>query len=335
MTVAAELAAALHHSRDVGPGTHVGLRAQKTGSSGGRRPGVLKEPEPPVVVEHAACPCSGAPLLVVPSLAAAESDCVDGTSLKYLLKLALKEREEEVERMRREEEEAARSELISLIRVPQEHRTADQVRRITAASRILATAHKRKRKKRRKKKTPKSSSFRSSSGVRPRRCGRGSGSRLSSSGDCGRLREHVRQVPAVADLQWKVLPSISSTKWWTFQLCYGDRYGCLQVQYSDKVVSLPGVVLRLALMVQRVQKPVVLPQAQYLDKVAVLLCGRSTPLSLAHEFFPWSRPVLDHSAGSPSWRTGRFHGPESSSDHGHFQVAVADVPVVQVETILG
>ena len=52
MTVAAELAAALHHSRDVGPGTHVGLRAQKTVSSGGRRPGVLKEPEPPNVVDR-------------------------------------------------------------------------------------------------------------------------------------------------------------------------------------------------------------------------------------------------------------------------------------------
>ena len=44
-TVAMELAAALHHSRDVGPGTHVGLRAQKTASSG-QRPGVLTEPEP-------------------------------------------------------------------------------------------------------------------------------------------------------------------------------------------------------------------------------------------------------------------------------------------------
>ena len=59
MTVAAELAVALHHSRDVGPGTHVGLRAQKTASSGGRRPGVLKEPVPPVVVEHATRPLRG------------------------------------------------------------------------------------------------------------------------------------------------------------------------------------------------------------------------------------------------------------------------------------
>ena len=32
-TVAMELAAALHHSRDVGPGTHAGLRAQKAASS--------------------------------------------------------------------------------------------------------------------------------------------------------------------------------------------------------------------------------------------------------------------------------------------------------------
>ena len=51
-TVAMELAAALHHSRDVGPGTHVGLRAQKTASSGVRRPGVLMEPEPPNVVDR-------------------------------------------------------------------------------------------------------------------------------------------------------------------------------------------------------------------------------------------------------------------------------------------
>ena len=34
-TVAMELAAALHHSRDVGPGTHAGLRAQKAASSRG------------------------------------------------------------------------------------------------------------------------------------------------------------------------------------------------------------------------------------------------------------------------------------------------------------
>ena len=38
-TVAMELAAALHHSRDAGPGTYAGLRAQKTASSGRPPPG--------------------------------------------------------------------------------------------------------------------------------------------------------------------------------------------------------------------------------------------------------------------------------------------------------
>ena len=102
MTVAAELTVALHHSRGVGPAVpHEALRGQTPASSMGRRPGVLKEPLPPVVVEHAACPCSGAPLLAVPSLAAAESDGVDGTTVKYLLKLALKEKEKEEERLNR------------------------------------------------------------------------------------------------------------------------------------------------------------------------------------------------------------------------------------------
>ena len=51
-TVAMELAAALHHSRDGGRVTHCGLRAPETASSGGWRPGVLKEPEPPNVVDR-------------------------------------------------------------------------------------------------------------------------------------------------------------------------------------------------------------------------------------------------------------------------------------------
>ena len=51
MTVRMELAAALHHSRDGGRETCYGLRAPKTASSEGR-PGVLKEPEPPNVVDR-------------------------------------------------------------------------------------------------------------------------------------------------------------------------------------------------------------------------------------------------------------------------------------------
>ena len=46
-----ELAAALHHSRDGGRETYYGLRAPKSASSEGR-PGVLKEPEPPNVVDR-------------------------------------------------------------------------------------------------------------------------------------------------------------------------------------------------------------------------------------------------------------------------------------------
>ena len=51
MTVRMELAAALHHSRDGGCETFYGLRAPKTASSE-ERPGVLKEPEPPSVVDR-------------------------------------------------------------------------------------------------------------------------------------------------------------------------------------------------------------------------------------------------------------------------------------------
>ena len=50
-TVAMELAAAFHHSRDGGREANYGLRAPKTASSG-RRPGVLTEPEPPNVVDR-------------------------------------------------------------------------------------------------------------------------------------------------------------------------------------------------------------------------------------------------------------------------------------------
>ena len=88
MTVAAELAVALHHSRGVGPPVpHEAPRGQTPASSGGRRPGVLKEPEPPVVVD-AACPCSGAPLFAIPCLGGG-ADGVDVTTTRFLLKKAL------------------------------------------------------------------------------------------------------------------------------------------------------------------------------------------------------------------------------------------------------
>ena len=65
---------------------------------------------------------------------------VDASTLAFLTRAVLEEKrkaeEEEKERKRREQVEAARSELTSLLRVPEEHRTAEQERRPTAASRV-------------------------------------------------------------------------------------------------------------------------------------------------------------------------------------------------------
>ena len=170
-TVAAEFVVALHHNRDVGPGMHVGLRAQKTASSGGRRPGVLKEPVPPVVVECAARPCSGVPLLAIPCLGGG-ADGVDVTTTQFLLKKAIlrkKEEEEEEEKARKEEaQEKADLELakrdpwwaqhLAKRKAMDEQHLADmkaiEERRYKASS-----SSKRKRKKRRKRRTPRTSSL--------------------------------------------------------------------------------------------------------------------------------------------------------------------------------
>ena len=102
-TIAAQLAVALHHSRGVGPAVpHEALRGQTLASSVGRWPGVLKEPVPPVVVEHAACPCSGAPLLAIPCLGGG-ADGVDVSTTRFLLKKALLRKEEEEKEKAKEE----------------------------------------------------------------------------------------------------------------------------------------------------------------------------------------------------------------------------------------
>ena len=99
-TVAMELAAALHHSRDVRPGKNNGLRVQTTASSG-------KRPAPPVDVSE---PQGGAvtvgyvaapgPLLEVSSMDGGDS--VDGTALRFLIKKAI-ERQKEWEKEKEEE----------------------------------------------------------------------------------------------------------------------------------------------------------------------------------------------------------------------------------------
>ena len=137
-TVAMDLAAALHHSRDVGLGTNDGLRAQTTASSG-KRPGVLTEPEPQggaVTVGYVAAPV---PTLALSVLAGSAGEAVDDRSLRFLLGRSLAEKEEE------EEEEKRRKEKVEFCQAS------------LARARELYGS-KRKRKKRRKRRTPQTSS---------------------------------------------------------------------------------------------------------------------------------------------------------------------------------
>ena len=103
MTVAMELAAATHHSSPKGgwpDTTHDALRGQKTASSAGVHPGVLKEPEvhwEAATVGHVAAP---GPLLAVPVLAG--GDGVDRTALSFLVRRAVEDRKKEKEEKEKE-----------------------------------------------------------------------------------------------------------------------------------------------------------------------------------------------------------------------------------------
>ena len=151
-TVAMELAAALHHSRDVGPEVDGGLRAQTTASSGGR-PGVLLEAEPQggaVTVGYVAAP---GPLLEVSSMAGCDS--VDGTALLFLVKKALERQKEEEKKRKEEEMQDILRRFRADLPISDAEWEAWQAWRGIASS---ASGQKRKRKKRRKKKTPRTSS---------------------------------------------------------------------------------------------------------------------------------------------------------------------------------
>ena len=102
-TVAMELAAALHHSRDArSEVAHVALRGQKTASSG-MRPEPLEEvPKPQggaVTVGNVAAPV---PLLAVPLLAGAAGEAVDARTLSFLLVWSLAQKVEEEEKRKAE-----------------------------------------------------------------------------------------------------------------------------------------------------------------------------------------------------------------------------------------
>ena len=99
-TVAMELAAALHHSREARSDVaHEALRGQKTASSGSRPAPLAEVAEPQGLSAAPRRPDAGVPLLSVPLLAG--GDGLDNTSVRWLLKAALKKKEKEEE----EEEE--------------------------------------------------------------------------------------------------------------------------------------------------------------------------------------------------------------------------------------
>ena len=147
-SVAMELAAALHHSRDArSEVVHVALRGQKTASSGTRPEPPVEVSEPRVVAVTVGYVAAPVPLLSAPMLADAVADAVDTRTAKYLLRAALKKLDEE-ERKKATAQVKAMTELVR--RVP------------------------RKRKKRRKRRLPRD--------ARIRRCGQGFRSRFSFSG---------------------------------------------------------------------------------------------------------------------------------------------------------
>ena len=127
MTVAAELSAALHHSRDGVQVKFDGLRAQKTDSAAdgeevvhdahdalrgqktpppGVRPGSLCDPGPQRsdrTVRRS--PGDSLPTLALPILAGSAGEVVDSSSLRFLTASALKARREEEEKEKKKEKE--------------------------------------------------------------------------------------------------------------------------------------------------------------------------------------------------------------------------------------
>ena len=174
MTVRMELAAALHHS--AGPGTNDAVRSQKTVSSRGVRPGVLQDPAPQLVSEHAARPCSsGVPSLSPPSFADAAGDSVDSATLRALTAAVLYSRKLQVEEARKskeEEKKAKEKEMQKVAAVPGVGKWVELVDSDTGmtyfwnpqtnatrwtlpGSSSSSSTSKRKKKKRRKRKLPK------------------------------------------------------------------------------------------------------------------------------------------------------------------------------------
>ena len=238
-TVAMELAAALHHSRDVGPGKDDGLRAQKTASSG-KRPGVLTEPEAQVGAVTVGYVAAPGPLLCTPLLADTTADGVDTGALAFLTRAALEAQEEEERRVQlaqakveRREQRVRRQEMVDELaelwraflpsqRTPSVERRISELRSsLEASSSSMPSVRRRKKKKRRKKKLPKCGLF-------PPRCGR----------PC----DH-RQVPAVQVVHARESAPASVHRQSGGHSCYAcrDVYPQCELCSSSCAVPLPDI----------------------------------------------------------------------------------------------
>ena len=152
---------ALRHSRGVGPAVRrEALRGQTPASSVGRR-----QPEPPVVVEHAVCPCSsGVPSLTLPVLGCGDTSMDNSPSpsssgslsRRRLSRTGGRARRRRRRRNSRGRRRSGRSSK-SGCRGSTPSSFDDPCRRAAASS--SSSSSMRKRKKKRKNKLPRTSSF--------------------------------------------------------------------------------------------------------------------------------------------------------------------------------
>ena len=182
MTVAAELSAALHHSRDAGREQYVGLRVQKSDSSAvvedvenemhaalrgqitpppGERPAPLAEVAAPQGSTVARCLVDGGPTLTVPVLAGRAAEAVDSSAVSFLLSQSLLAEQEEFEANLASREQKLLEEVERLRTSPTRGARGSPVEAAAAWWSLAKLASekkksKRKRKKRRKRRLPRS-----------------------------------------------------------------------------------------------------------------------------------------------------------------------------------
>ena len=251
------------------------------------------------------------PLLVPPVLGG--GDTLDDATVSFLLAQSLLERQELEEMVaaakRREEVRLLRKEAKAVreVLLQKERKMAMIDRLVDAGSPVPAddlaewqvwhapdhtapsfssSGKRRKRKKRRKKMTPKSSSFRSSSGVRPRRCGQGSRFRSSLFGGCGvfvNMYDKFQQSPFYSGRC--LLPFLRLSGGHS---CYACRDVYIQCTLQKTVVptgAVLGQCLRLALVVSASFRLPTLTRNTPFMRCVCLLSG--THCEVVHSPFGW------------------------------------------------